>query len=220
MPTASAVGTRLEAQKGLTLPALPGKVQAYVGAGVTPTLGVGRVTGAEWTPRQALPQVPMGRTIPAGANPAEFNTWVDAFTREHGGIDPWTYYRGNIEQAWLDKKWGDAYARTHGMTSIPGGPGSVWERKWAAERAAGLPIGAGYALSPAAVDVYGGPYAGWEGPARSYAPYSPAPTGGEDARYIQWLISLLQQQARVGPTYRMGRRGGYMIPTAPMPPSW
>lgn len=79
--------------------------------------GVGRIN---------LPK-PSGSTAAQGsAGGATFNDplsqWYDAFTNEHGGVDPVDFYGGGVwrseedalKQALWDKEWGDQFARTYG----------------------------------------------------------------------------------------------------------
>jgi len=51
--------------------------------------------------------------IPKGVDPV----WWEAFKQEHGGVDPVTYYKGNLGQAVAEKNASEAWAWSHGHPS-------------------------------------------------------------------------------------------------------
>lgn len=107
---------------------------------------------------------------------AEYDAWVEAFKKEHGGMDPTTYYRGDLNRAIEEKQASQVWAAQHGNPASWGYgalntrvPLSIFQRLASARRSPDVgPLGP-QAWAQAADDI-GGALLAMQG--QSYHPAS------------------------------------------------
>lgn len=104
--SAQGISDMLNSQKGLPAQAVQDLAKSY---------GIGKIN--------LKPNTPASDTQSGGGSWGDpLTQWYDAFTQEHGGIDPVEFYGGGtwrseedaLQQALWDKAWGDQFARTYG----------------------------------------------------------------------------------------------------------
>jgi hypothetical protein len=76
----------------------------------TPAAATPAATGAVMPPASGTGGGTGSAARPSNVDPV----WWEQFKREHGGVDPTTFYKGDLAAALEDKAWGDQFFRMYG----------------------------------------------------------------------------------------------------------